>query len=113
LWAGILICGVTSFYVDRYVVYTVFPLLLLVRRCLGGQIRLWLAAALGFCYLASVRLFGAVVMGDNLQVEFMDGVALRRVAAWGACAVLLVLLDLCAKLSPWGKSWNSSPNEAG
>jgi hypothetical protein len=93
LWTSLALCAGTSFYVDRYVVYAVFPLLLLVRRGLGAQLSGWLALALMVCYLASVRLFATVTTSNSLQVEFIDRFALDTITKWEAGAVLLVFLE--------------------
>jgi hypothetical protein len=93
VWCGLAICAASSFFVDRYVVYNVFPLLLLARHCLGGKLSGGLAAGLTLCYLMAVRFFAAANSGDGFQVEFMDAQALRHTAWWGAGALLLTVFE--------------------
>jgi len=93
LWAGLLLVLGTSFYVDRYVVYAIFPLVLLVRHSLKRRFSPFLAVCLSCFYLKAVHSFTECERGVALQVEFMDRALLNSTVLWGACALLLVLLE--------------------
>jgi hypothetical protein len=93
LWAGLLLVLGTSFYVDRYVVYAIFPLVLLARYSLDSRFSPFLAVCLSCFYLKAVHFFTECGRGVALQVEFMDRALLNSAVLWGACALLLVLLE--------------------
>jgi hypothetical protein len=93
LWAAFLLVIATSFYVDRYVVYAVLPLVLLSRHRLASRLSPFLASCLGLFYLQAVLLFAKNRVGDDLQVEFMYATRLKWLALWGACALFLVALE--------------------
>lgn len=71
LWSSLLLIVGTAFYVDRYVVYAVFPILLLARHAvqhLAGP--LWVLV-LSVLYASSVEVYEIIPVGRWLQVEFM------------------------------------------
>jgi len=93
LWAGFLLGIAGSFYVDRYVVYGVLPLVLLARHSLGSRLTPFLAACLSCFYLETLLFFTGSRNGEDLQVEFVYEARLRWIALWGACALVLVVVE--------------------
>ncbi len=92
LWSGLGVAVASSFYVDRYVVYAIFPLLLLARHTLDGRVSPLLAAIVSVCYLEAVRFFTQTGSGVGLQVEFMRPALLSSAALLGACALLAMFV---------------------
>ena len=93
LWVALLFVVGTAFYVDRYVVYAVFPLLLLSRHCLGTRISPFTAGCVSLFYLEAVLFRLKNGIGDNLQIEFTDVPSLKWSALLGAAALLLIILE--------------------
>jgi len=93
LWVAFLLIIAASFHVDRYVVYAVFPLTLLARHALNRGIRWWVAGLLSCFYLAAVQFFNERVNAKTLQIEFAEKAVLISACFWGACALVIVLLD--------------------
>jgi hypothetical protein len=100
LWAGFLLAIGLSFYVDRYVVYAVFPLALLARHCLRDRFSPFLAVCLSCFYLEALLFFTKATAGQDLQVEFVYDSRLKWTSLWGACALLLVLLEPILRARP-------------
>lgn len=90
LWSSLLVCMVTSFGVDRYLVYGAFPLLLLLRHAREAQSNAPVGAALVALYLSGTRPLSPVNAGQALQVETMTLTSAGWTAIVGSVAVALV-----------------------
>lgn len=91
LWASVLLIVATAFFVDRYAVYVLFPLLLLSRHRLGRpQARLYFLV-LTALYVVQVRLFDWLPGGAVMQIYETRDLPLWPRYAAGVGAVLLII----------------------
>lgn len=93
LWAAFGLALASAFYVDRYVVYAVLPLVLLARHSLGNRLSPWMAICLLFFYVQAVQLGGECDIGDALQVETTHWPNLLRSGLCCAAAVVLIFIE--------------------